>query len=137
MTPYVQMLFGYIRPESQGVFAYEYRRFAKDPNLALMLTVLLGIIGGESYYLGDWKRGVWMTIAMLSGIGTLISVPLWIVKCFTVTGECEAYNDYLAYTLAYRYLPVGTAPQPPQPAQAAPNSGTRPNIHGVPMVVRS
>jgi hypothetical protein len=135
MTPYVDMLLSYVRPESQGAFVYEYRQYAKDPNLALILTVLLGAVGGESYYMGNWKRGILMSIAMLSGIGTLVSIPMWIVRCFTITSECEAYNDYLAYTLAYRYLPAGTAPQPPQPAQPAPQNG-RPNIPGLPMVVR-
>jgi hypothetical protein len=135
MTPYVEMLLAYVRPESQGAFVYEYRHYAKDPNLALILTVLLGFVGGESYYMGNWKRGFWMTVAMFSGIGMFISVPMWIVRCFTITSECEIYNDYLAYSLAYRYLPSGTAPQPPQPPQPPPPHA-RANIAGVPMVVR-
>ena len=68
MTPYAQMLLAYVRPEAQGVYAYEYDRYAKDPVVALVLTIFLGIIGGEAYYMGDWKRGVWMT--------RRISVPL-------------------------------------------------------------
>jgi len=135
MTPYVDLLLSYVRPESQGVFVYEYRRYAKDPSVALILTIALGIVGGESYYMGNWKRGILMTIAMFSGIGMFISVPMWIARCFTITGECEAYNDYLAYILAYRYLPSGTAPQPPQPTQA-PSAQNRPNIGGLPAVVR-
>src|SRR5579863_6286779 len=135
MTPYVEMLLAYVRPEGQGAFVYEYRRFAKDSNLALMLTVILGIVGGESYYMGNWKRGFWMTVAMLSGVGMFISVPMWIVRCFTITGECESYNDYLAYTLAYRYLPAGTAPEPPSPPQPQPSYARAP-IGGLPATIR-
>jgi hypothetical protein len=135
MTPYVQLLMQYIRPESQGAFYYDFRRFAKDPNVALLLTILLGLVGGEAYYMGEWKRGILMTIAMLSGIGMMISVPVWIARCFTISSECETYNDFLAYTLAYRYLPQGTAPQPPQPA--TPQNRTRPNISNLPVSVRA
>lgn len=133
MTPYAQMLLSYIRPESQGVFAYEYQRYAKDPTVALTLAICLGIIGGEGYYFGEWKRGVWMTIALFTGVGLLISTPIWIVRCFTIQGECEAYNDYLAWMLAHRYLPSTAAPAPPEP----PAPGKRPNIGGLPMVARS
>ena len=136
MTPYVETLLQYVRPESQGAFVYDYRRFAKDPNLALVLTILLGIVGGESYYMGEWKRGILMTVALLSGVGVLVSGPMWIVRCFTIMNECESYNDYLAYMLAYRYLPVGTAPEPPQPVQG-PTNRTRPNITGLPATIRS
>jgi hypothetical protein len=135
MTPYVELLVQYVRPESQGAFIYDFRRFAKDPNVALLLTVVLGIIGGEAYYMGEWKRGILMTLAMLSGIGMMISVPVWIARCFTITSECETYNDFLAYSLAYRYLPLGTAPEPPQPA--APQKRARPNIRNLPVSVRA
>ncbi len=129
MTPYVEMLIPYIRPESQGAFVYDYRRYAKDPTVALMLTLMLGLVGGEAYYMGEWKRGILMALAFMTGVGLFVSVPMWIVRCFTITGECETYNDYLAYMLAYRYVPEGIAtPQPPQPYR------TR-NISGLPMCV--
>jgi hypothetical protein len=131
MTPYAQMLLAYVRPEAQGVYAYEYERYAKDPAVAVVLTIFFGIVGGESYYIGDWKRGIWMTIAMLSGVGMFVSVPLWIARCFTIQGECESYNDYVAWLIASRYVPQTNAVQPPQPA---PPSGRRPVISGLPMV---
>lgn len=134
MTPYVEMLLQYVRPESQGAFLYEYRRFAKDPSVALALTIALGLVGGEAYYMGEWRRGILMTLALLSGVGILISGPVWIARCFTISNECDAYNDYLAYSLAYRYLPTGTTPQPPQPAHPAPRQ-PRTGRGGVPMRV--
>jgi hypothetical protein len=133
MTPYAQMLLAYVRPEAQGVYAYEYERYAKDSAVALVLTIFFGIIGGESYYIGDWKRGIWMTIAMFSGVGMFISVPLWIARCFTIQGECESYNDYVAWLIACRYVSQTNAVQPPPPA---PPSGKRPSIGGLPMVAQ-
>jgi hypothetical protein len=131
MTPYAQMLLSYIRPEAQGVYAYEYQRYAKDSLVALVLTVFFGLFGGEGYYLGDWKRGFWMTIAFFSGVGLFVSLPIWIARCFTIQNDCEAYNDYLAWVLAYRYLPNENAPAPPEPTMAG---GKRPRIGGLPMV---
>ncbi|MHB8146216.1 MAG: TM2 domain-containing protein [Vulcanimicrobiaceae bacterium] len=132
MTPYSQMLARELRPEAQATFVYEYQRYAKDPTIALTLTILLGIVGGESYYFGDYKRGILMTLALLSGIGVLITIPLWIVRCFTVQNDCDAYNDYLAYSLALRYWPTSSeAPLSPEP----PTRPQRPNISGVPMRV--
>lgn len=133
MTPYAQLLANDLRPECRAAFAYEYERYAKDPTLAQLLTVLLGIVGGEAYYFGDYKRGVLMTLALLSGVGLFISIPLWVVRCFTIGGECESYNDYVAYALACRYMTtegLRAAPQPPY-AQSAP----RAPIGGVPMRV--
>ncbi|MEO9170028.1 MAG: hypothetical protein ABI282_05940 [Candidatus Baltobacteraceae bacterium] len=131
MTPYAQMLLAHIRPEAQGAYAYEYRQYAKDPTVALTLAAVLGLIGGESYYMGDARRGILMTIAFFTGIGLFVTVPMWIARCFTISGECDTYNDYLAYMLAYRYSPdTITAPEPPH----VPQSGSpRPTIGGLPM----
>ncbi len=127
MTPYVQMLAGRMRPEAQGAFSYDYSRFAKDPAVAFALTLVFGIVGGESYYVGDYKRGILMTLGLLSGIGLFITVPMWITRCCTIVGECEAYNDHLAYALAWQYGAAdGPAPQPPAPS-------ARPTIGGLPM----
>ena len=140
MTPYAQMLAVQLRPEAQATFAYEYRRYAKDPTLAFVLTLVLGIVGGESYYLGNYARGILMSLAMLTGIALVVTVPLWIVRCFTIQNECESYNDYLAYMLAARYWPQQNAaaaegpPAPPESPVAA--SRPRPNVSGVPMTIR-
>jgi hypothetical protein len=132
-----------MRPEAQATFAYEYQRYAKDPTLAAVLTLTLGVVGGESYYLGNYVRGILMSIALFTGVGLFVTVPMWIVRCFTIQNECEAYNDYVAYMLALRYWPnhaeVGGyqhQPAPPAPPEApvAP-SRVRPNIGGVPMTV--
>ncbi|HKE38162.1 MAG TPA: hypothetical protein VKB39_12045 [Candidatus Baltobacteraceae bacterium] len=139
MTPYAQMLAHRMRPEAQATFAYEYQRYSKDPSLALILTVVLGIVGGESYYIGNYVRGILMSIALFTGVGIFVTVPMWIVRCFTIQGEVETYNDYVAYALALRYSNYEAAqtgempPAPPQP----PQSRTRPNISGLPVPLRS
>lgn len=140
MTPYAQMLALRMRPEAQATFAYEYQRYSKDPSLALVLTIALGLVGGESYYIGNYVRGILMSIALFTGIGTLVTIPMWIVRCFTIQGEVETYNDYVAYALALRYGAYQEAdadlpPAPPQPPQQA--ARTRPNIGGLPVPLRS
>ncbi|HTU83751.1 MAG TPA: TM2 domain-containing protein [Candidatus Acidoferrales bacterium] len=138
MTPYAQMLAVQLRPEAQPTYAYEYHRYSKDPTLAFVLTLLLGIVGGESYYLGNYVRGVLMSFALLSGVGLIVTIPLWIVRCFTIQNECEGYNDYVAYLLALRYWPQRTesTEQPPAPPESPmPTTRTRPNVGGLPMTV--
>lgn len=143
MTPYAQMLAVQMRPEAQATFAYEYQRYSKDPMLAFVLTLVLGIVGGESYYLGNYWRGILMSLAVFTGIGLFVTIPMWICRCFTIQNECESYNDYLAYMLAVRYWPresesaFNQPPPPPEAPQTAPGSRVRPNIGGLPMAVRS
>jgi hypothetical protein len=128
-----------MRPEAQATFAYEYQRYSKDSNLALVLTIVLGIVGGESYYIGNYVRGILMSLALFTGIGVLITIPMWIVRCFTIVGEVETYNDYVAYALALRYGALegeehsDLPPAPPQP----PTSRGRRAIGGLPVPVRS
>ena len=137
MTPYAQMLATHMRPEAQATYAYEYRRYAKDPALAFVLTLVLGIVGGESYYLGNYARGILMSLALLSGIALIVTVPMWIVRCFTVQNEVDANNDYLAYMLALRYWPhsLTAAEGPPAPPESPVPPRSRPTIAGVPMTI--
>lgn len=137
MTPYAQMLAVQMRPEAQATFAYEYQRYAKDPTLAFVLTLVLGVVGGESYYLGNYIRGILMSLALFTGVGLFVTVPMWICRCFTIQGECDAYNDYVAYSLALRYWPYDAQKdrQPPEPPQPPDSVRARYNIGGLPMAV--
>jgi hypothetical protein len=83
-----------------------------------------------------------MSIALFTGVGLFVTIPLWIVRCFTVQNECESYNDYVAYSLAMLYWPresnnVAQPPAPPEAPQHPQSARVRPNIGGVPMPVRS
>jgi hypothetical protein len=137
VTPYAQMLAVRMPPQAQATFAYEYQRYSKDPNLALVLTVLLGIVGGESYYIGNYVRGILMSLALFTGFGVLITIPMWIVRCFTIVGECETYNDYVAYELALRYgsFEPEDAHAPPPPQAPRGPSRVRASIGGLPVPV--
>ena len=134
MTPYAQMIAAGMRPEAQSTFAYEYQRYSKDSTLAFVLTLVLGVVGGEAYYLGNYARAILMTIALFTGVGLFITVPMWIVRCFTVQNEVESYNDYVAYMLASRYWSVGFngAQVPPAPP-SAPEPARMRTVSGVPM----
>jgi hypothetical protein len=140
VTPYAQMLAVRMRPEAQATFAYEYQRYSKDSSLALMLTIFLGIVGGESYYIGNYVRGILMSIALFTGIGVLVTIPMWIVRCFTIQGEVETYNDYVAYALALRYANytnVEASDAPPAPPQPPQQARARRPIGGLPVPLRS
>jgi hypothetical protein len=79
--------------------------------------------------MGNWKPGILMSLAFMTGVGLVISVPMWIVRCFTIAGECEAYNDELAYLLAWRYYDGAANDAQPPEAQTR----QRPLIGGLPM----
>lgn len=144
MTPYAQTLVEYVPANAQAAFAYDCNRYGKDPSTALLLTLLLGWIGGEAYYMGEFKRGIWFAIAAITGIGMMITVPMWIVRCFTIQNECELYNDHLAYGLACRYAGfypyMQAAPGQPQQAAPVPPPAAAPQqrrtIGGVPAPIR-
>jgi hypothetical protein len=128
-----------MRPEAQATFAYEYQRYSKDSNLALVLTIVLGIVGGESYYIGNYVRGILMSLALFTGIGVFVTIPMWIVRCFTIVGEVETYNDYVAYALALRYgqYDAENSDLPPAPPQPPPQTArARRTISGLPVPVR-
>ena len=139
MSPYAQMLAVQLRPEAQATFAYEYQRYAKDSTVALALTLILGVVGGESYYLGNYMRGILMSLALFSGVGLLVTVPMWICRSFTIQNECDNFNDYVAYSLALQYWPREplASDGPPAPPQAPQTPRARPTLGGLPMPVRS
>jgi hypothetical protein len=138
LTPYAQMLAVQMRPEAQATFAYEYQRYAKDSSLAFVLTLVLGVVGGESYYLGNYIRGILMSLALFTGVGLFVTVPMWICRCFTIQNECDAYNDCVAYSLALRYWPyeARSDERPPAPPQAPQTARVPRDIGGLPVPMR-
>jgi TM2 domain-containing membrane protein YozV len=136
MTPYAAMLSDYMPAEFRPTFAYECRRYEKDPMLAFLLTLFGGLLGAGDFYLGYYVRGILMLLGTFSGIGALVTIPIWLYRCVNVWADVEAENDYMAYAIAYRYLATAanpTMPQPPPP----PAPRARPQIGGLPVPVRS
>lgn len=131
MNPYVTNLALQLSPEQRAWFDYESKRHAKEPALAFALDLVLGLFGAHDFYLGDVTRGVLMLVGTLSGVGALITVPVWFVSLFTVFRETENYNDAVDYwLLAWAFSGTAIPPEPaPQRGRAAP-------IGGLPAVVQ-
>lgn len=54
---------------------------AKNPTVALVLSIFLGAFGAGQFYNGDWKKGLTMAAAtLLLGVvtGGLVSLGIWI-----------------------------------------------------------
>lgn len=132
MTPYAEMLMNYLPAECRPTFVYECRQYGKDPLLAFLLQIFAGLFGVADFYLGYIARGVLMALGTISGIGMLITVPIWLYRICTIWFDTEAENDALAYALAYRYLAAGAQQHgvepPPPPARPRPNIGGLPAI---------
>jgi TM2 domain-containing membrane protein YozV len=131
MTPYAELLINYLPAEYRPAFAYECRQYGRDPLLAFLLQLFAGLFGIADFYRGNIGRGILMALGTISGIGAIVTVPVWLYHCCTIWFDVEADNDAIAYALAYRYAGAGTfqGPQPPTPPIRP-----RPNISGVPAV---
>jgi TM2 domain-containing membrane protein YozV len=132
MTPYAELLINYLPAECRPTFAYECRHYGKDPLLAFLLQIFGGLFGVADFYLGNVARGVLMLVGTFSGLGMIVTVPIWLYKICTIWFDAEAENDAIAYALAWRYFSLaanGTyhAPEPPPPPPRP-----RPNISGLP-----
>ena len=54
---------------------------AKNPTVALVLSIFLGAFGAGQFYNGDWKKGLTMAAATLLlsvATGGLVSLGIWI-----------------------------------------------------------
>ena len=131
-NPYISNLVLQLSPQQRGWFEYESRRSRKEPALAFALDLILGLFGAHDFYLGDITRGVLMLIGTMSGIGALVTVPVWFVSLFTIFRDTEAYNDAVDYWLL-SWAFAGT-PIPPTPAPQRGRSSTV--IGGLPAVVQ-
>jgi TM2 domain-containing membrane protein YozV len=130
VNPYIANLALQLTPEQRGWFEFESRRSRKDPALAFALDLILGLFGAHDFYLGDTTRGVLMLIGTLSGVGTLITIPVWFISLFGIYREAESYNDAVDYWLL-SWAFAGTQ-IPPAPAPQRGRSGI---IGGLPAVV--
>ncbi len=124
MNPYLAQLKSQFTPQQLALFESEARRYRKDPVLAFVLALFLGIFGAHHFYLGRTRAGTIMLVCTLSVVGLVISFPWKIVNWFTVWGECDDVNDEIEYAIAYSMV-YGESP-----AQAPPQ---RPTIGGLPM----
>ncbi len=132
MNPYISNLALQLSPDQQAWFAYESRRNRKDPALAFALDLVFGLFGAHDFYLGNITRGVLMLIGTTSGVGALITVPIWLISLFGVYRDTESYNDAVDYWLL-SWAFAGTQ-IPPAPAPQRGRTGA--TIGGLPAVVQ-
>jgi len=74
-------------PDQQKMlFMSQYDSVKKDPNMILVLSVLLGYFGVDRFILGDMGMGLLkLFTAGLCGI-------LWLIDIFTIRGKVNEYN---------------------------------------------
>jgi TM2 domain-containing membrane protein YozV len=63
----------------------------KDPSVALVLSILIGWLGADRFFLGDIGLGV-LKLLTCGGIGIW-----WLIDIFLVMDNARRYNWYLLY----------------------------------------
>jgi TM2 domain-containing membrane protein YozV len=126
MNAYSASLALQLPPERQAWFVGQSDRMRKEPLLGFLLTLFLGLLGAQYFYLGDYTRAIAMLLLTLSGIGVLISLPWTIVSLLTIWGECESLNDATDYWLLSWAFAGTVMPPSPRPRRV---------IGGLPAVV--
>ena len=78
--------------EERRIFQYLYNRHKKDPGVALLLSIVLGMFGVDRFYIGDTGIG-WAKLALtlLGGIGLL----WWMIDIFLIWYATERMNEKL------------------------------------------
>ena len=64
----------------------------KDPTLAIILSVLIGGLGVDRFYIGDVGMGVGKLLVSLISCGTL-SWAWWLVDIFLIMGATKKKNS--------------------------------------------
>ncbi|UWG96765.1 TM2 domain-containing protein [Dehalobacter sp. DCM] len=78
------------------MFQSEYSRVVKNRNTALILTLFLGGLGAQRYYLGQIALGVVSTLFCWTFIPLIISI----IDLFLIRGRVDHYNEKKAHEIA-------------------------------------
>jgi len=69
------------------LFQTQYNSVKKDRTIALILSILLGTLGIDRFYVGDLVMGILKLLtAGLFGV-------LWVIDWFLIMGRADAYNS--------------------------------------------
>ena len=82
--------------DKQMVFLMQYNGVKKDPQLAVILSALLGGVGIHRFYMGEVGIGV---IYLLFS-WTFIPLILGVLEAFTISNKIKEYNDTKAREIA-------------------------------------
>lgn len=78
--------------EQKLYFQQEYDKQSRNPSTALILTLLLGGVGGHRFYLRQWGLGVAYLLFAWTGIPVCIAL----IECFMIRKRTEKYNEQIA-----------------------------------------
>lgn len=104
MNPQIATLKAQLTPQQLLGHETAMLRYRKEPVVAFLLAVFLGIFGAHHFYLGYNRAGVIMLVLTLSVVGLIVSVPWKIVNWVTVWGETADANDEMEYALLYWHV---------------------------------
>lgn len=82
----------------RSLFQYEMNKVRKNKTTALVLTVFLGGIGAQHYYMGKIGLGIVCTLFCWTWIPLICSI----FQAFTIMGTVERYNDRFSQEIADR-----------------------------------
>ena len=72
--------------QQKMLFMSQYNSDKKDRTLALILSILLGTLGIDRFYIGD------MGIGILKLLTAGVCGILWIIDWFMIMGKADEYN---------------------------------------------
>jgi TM2 domain-containing membrane protein YozV len=72
--------------QQKMMFMSQYNSDKKDRTLALILSILLGTLGIDRFYIGD------MGIGILKLLTAGVCGILWIIDWFLIMGKTDEYN---------------------------------------------
>ena len=77
-----------LTPQQQSYFQQEYAKYSRNPNTALILTVLFGGLGAHRFYLREWGWGIAYVVFFWTYIPSIISI----IECAQIRSRTTEYN---------------------------------------------
>lgn len=92
-----------LNEQQKLLFNQKYSDEKKDPTTAVIITLLLGGIGGHKFYMGETGMG----IVYLLFFWTFIPSFVALIELFTISGKVKKYNDSKAVEVALLIKSIG------------------------------
>jgi TM2 domain-containing membrane protein YozV len=94
MTPMIQQRIGGVdnitlTPQQEVYFQQEYDKRVRNPNSALILTVVFGGLGAHRFYLREWGWGMAYVLFFWTYIPSIISI---MATCWPEFGSSLVFN---------------------------------------------
>jgi TM2 domain-containing membrane protein YozV len=97
MTPMIQQRMGGVdnitlTPQQEVYFQQEYDKRVRNPNTALILTVVFGGLGAHRFHLREWGWGMAYVLFFWTYIPSIISI----IECAQIRSRTAEYNERCA-----------------------------------------